>query len=387
MFSNRTGWPLTPNRLITLFDKFKSEGTFVFDLTVSNPTRCGFVYPQEEILKALSLSENMGYAPQAFGSPKARKLVSQDYQKRNISLSEENIVLTSSSSESYSFLFRLLLNPDDHLLLPKPSYPLFEFLGNLNDAAMDFYSLCYQDQWSIDLLSIERAIGPKTKAIVLVHPNNPTGSYLQSEELAAINAFCGKHHLAIICDEVFLDYSLEESKSRCASLAANSKVLTFALGGLSKSLGLPQMKLSWIAVNGPEAQTQEALKRLEIIADTYLSVNTPSQNALGKWFSLKPAIQNSIKERLRENQKVFFDTFPESCSAIPLKVQGGWYGILRVSEEVCEEELAFALLAEAHVFVHPGYFFDFDQGHHLVISFLTEPKIFAQGLKSIYKYL
>lgn len=387
MFSHRTGWSLTPNKLITLFDKIKNEGTSILDLTVSNPTRCGFVYPQKEILEAFLSFENMAYAPEAFGSLKARALIAQDYQQKNIHIVKENIVLTSSSSESYSFLFRLLLNSDDHLLLPKPSYPLFEFLGNLNDVEMDFYSLCYQDRWSIDISSIENAIGPNTRALVLVHPNNPTGSYIQKEELAAINALCVKHHLAIICDEVFLDYSLEEDESRSSSLAANNEVLTFALGGLSKGLGLPQMKLSWIVINGPQAQTQEALKRLEIIADTYLSVNTPSQNALEKWVSLKPIIQNPIKDRLSENQKVFFEIFSKACSAKPLKAQGGWYGILRLNEKICEEQLALKLLQEDHVFVHPGYFFDFDKGHHLVFSLLTDPKVFLEGLKRIQKHL
>ncbi len=388
MFSRRTGWSLEKNPLISFLDDLKKQNHKILDLTESNPTKCNLFYPKGQILKAFDTSDNIIYQPSSFGGLGARNALVTSYQESGFLVSSEKIVLTSSTSEAYAFLFRLLLNPKEHILLPSPSYPLFEFLANLNDVEIDFYPLSYNKIWQIDIASLERMICSETKAIVLVNPNNPTGSFVKKSEIEAINRICKQHHLAIICDEVFSDYLLQMNEENVRSLCENNDVLTFVLGGLSKSLGMPQMKLSWILASGPKEQTQEALNRLEIIADTYLSVNTPSQNALQEWLFLKEEIQGNIKKRLIQNKNTIqriFQPYHNFCEVLDL--EGGWYIVLHLNRKIEEESFALNLLKDKNVFVHPGYFFDFNEEPYLVVSLLTDPKALELGAQKILESL
>ena len=352
------------------------------DLTQSNPTACGFKYPPE-ILKALNNPDNLRYNPQAKGMLTAREVVVGYYARKGISLSAEQVILTASTSEAYSFLFRLLADYNERVLFPCPSYPLFEFLVNLNDLKMDYYRLQFEGNWRIDLKDLNGGFFKDTRAIVVVNPNNPTGTYIEPGELNHLNQLCEKHNAAIISDEVFLDYAFENSKP--LSLSANKEALTFCLGGLSKALGLPQMKLSWIVVNGPSALVEEALKRLEVIADTYLSVSTPVQNALPVWFKFYPKIHEMILSRVRKNWLSVKKILSGNSTIQYLNAQAGWYAVLKISTRKSEEAWVMELLEKDHVCVHPGYFFDFPQEAFLILSLLPEEKIFAEGLRRIVK--
>jgi len=369
-FSKRTDWDQQSNPLSRLLDELKSKRIAITDLTESNPTRCGFDYPPA-ILKALCDPKNMQYEPDSRGMLSARQEVG-----RFCGFDPQRIVLTASTSESYSFLLRLLLDAGDKVLVPRPSYPLFQFLLELNDAHFEHYPLVYDGQWRIDFAALEKLIDKRTKAIILVNPNNPTGSYLKADELKRLNAVCRKHGLAIISDEVFFDYRLGEGPF--VSLKDNAEVLTFVMGGLSKSLGLPQMKLGWILASGPKTLVREALGRLEIIADTFLSVNTPVQNALSAWFSCAEQMRGQIMERVRDNL-AFLD-----CSGIKtLAVEGGWYAVVPIGDKD-EEEFVLEALRRHHILAHPGFFFDFDTPGHLVLSLLPRGEQFAK-INAIFK--
>lgn len=382
MFSCRTHWPSEKNPLMLCLEELKARREKIFDLTESNPTQAGFSYPARPILKALADRKNLSYAPESFGLLTARKAVCAMYAQDGVMLDPAQVVLTVSSSEAYSFLFRLLLDVDDEVLFPSPSYPLFDFLAQLNDVKMHSYPLQYENGWKINEKDFLQAVTKKTKVVTLVSPNNPTGCFVKENELRFINEACRKNDLTIICDEVFFDYIFDEKKATARSLAANQDVLTFTLGGLSKSLGLPQMKLSWIIVNGPKEKVSEALERLEIIADTYLSVNTPVQNALPQWLKIKNKIQKEIKGRIAKNKKIL-GAFASKAPLKLLATDGGWYGILPLPEGTDEESWVLELLEKHHVFVHPGYFFDFNSGAHIIVSFLTPEDIFREGLKRI----
>lgn len=383
-FAKRTDWALTSNRIAQALSKLRSANVDVIDLTESNPTRCGFDYPAEEILKPLAAKVNLRYEPQPQGHPEVRAVIAHYYQTKGFEVPAENIFLTASTSEAYSYLFRLLVNPQERILFPQPSYPLFQFLGDLNDVRLDFYPFVYQKEWRIDSKNLKKLIRSDTKAIVLVNPNNPTGSFIKKDEQDMLNALCQQKNIPIICDEVFWDFAFDKSKHR-TSFAGNKHVLTFTLGGLSKTLALPQMKLSWIILSGPPGAAALARERLEMIADTYLSVNTPVQNALERWFSLREQIQGQIKERLQDNLDFLVQEIsPASCSL--LAPEGGWYAVLKIPGPKGEEELVLKLLREDHVFVHPGYFFDFpEEETHLVLSLLPLSVIFQKGVRRILK--
>lgn len=372
MFSKRTQWDQALNDLHQTLEVLRSSGADVIDATESNPTRCGFVYPTPW-LSALASPENLTYDPQAAGLASTRAAVG-----KFCDFDPTKILLTASTSESYSFLFRLLLDPDDHVLIPAPSYPLFQFLLELNDATYDYYPLKYDGTWTIDFDVLENLVGPRTKAIVLVNPNNPTGSYLKEEELFLLNMFCKKHHLAIISDEVFMDYRLQEGNF--VSLKNNVDVLTFVLSGLSKTLALPQMKLGWILTSGPEAHVKEALMRLEIIADTYLSVNTPVQHAAEMWLGQAALIQDQIKDRVRVNLATI-----KASGLNVLDVEGGWYAIIAMPN-VQEETLVLDLLKQHQILVHPGFFFDFPESGYVVVSLLPSVVHFDKMVKILRSY-
>lgn len=355
-FARRTNWQQQSNALHNANEELRKQGIDILDLTASNPTSCGFLYP-EGLLAALNTSENLHYQPDACGLDPARKAVSHYYARQEFNLSASNIVLTASTSEAYSFLMRLLVNPGEKVLIPRPSYPLFQFLLEINDVNFEYYPLQYDGmRWCLDLQAIERMSCDKTRAIILVNPNNPTGSYISPAELNSLNVICHKHRMSIISDEVFFEYPLYPSDT--ASCVGNLGVLTFVLGGLSKTLGLPQMKCAWILASGPQEILQESLARLEIIADTYLSVNTPVQNALGVWLDHAPEVQGQIIARVKENWQwlmVQLDKEVNLVSLLPL--QGGWYATLRIPAVKSEEEWVLEFLREDHVSVYPGYFF------------------------------
>jgi len=387
MFSQRTNWFFDTNPLIARLKAIRDQGEKILDLTESNPTACGFKYPKEKILTALANSKNMSYEPSPRGSLASREAIVSHYQKRGLKVNAEQVFFTASTSEAYAFLFRLLLNPDERILVPRPSYPLFEFLAQLNDVEMDYYSLVYDGKWSIDFKALKQAVTSQHKAILLVNPNNPTGSYIKEEELKELNHICYRHNLALICDEVFSDYRFDQDKKIVPGLAGNSPVLTFSLGGASKSLGLPQMKIGWVIGSGPEELVKPALERMEIILDTYLSVNTPVINSLPSWLKLQSSIQQEISGHLLENR----DYLRKKSSSIPscqcLHVEGGWYAILKLPAVKNEEAWTFEFLEKDRVFVHPGYFFDFEEESFIVLSLLVSPKVFQEGVARILSRL
>ena len=384
-FAHRTGWDLSSNPLMTQVSALKKNKTSFFDLTESNPTHdVLFQASQEDILCCLNNKNNAQYTPSSQGMLAAREAVSRYYKIKNINVSPEQIFLTANTSEAYSFVFRLLANPDDVILFPRPSYPLFSFLGDLNDLKIRTYPLVYQKRWRLVTQTFKEQIDPAVKAMVLVNPNNPTGSFIQPDELIAINQICRQASMAIISDEVFGDYVLGDGKDQ-VSLINNPDVLTFVFGGLSKALGLPQMKLSWIIISGPQQAAKEARARLEIIADTYLSVNTPVQNALSQWLAIADKMQGPIQARVRANWHFLRDVCQKSERYQLLDSDGGWYAVLKVPLIGCEEQWVIDCLEQERVFVHPGYFFDFDQDGHLVLSLLTAPDVFQEGTRRLIK--
>ena len=300
MFSQRTNWKLTPNKYTQALEEMRSTGTPIIDLTVSNPTLCGFQYDAQTILAAFQNPRALTYEPEAKGLLAAREEVARYYKEdHRITIDPEALLLTTSTSEAYSYVFRLLCNPHDEILVPKPSYPLFDFLGDLQDVSLIPYSLEYAHGWFVDFHSMIRSLTPRTRAVLLVHPNNPTGSYVHAEEVQRLNELCRERSMVLIVDEVFLDFGFADHARN--SFVANQDSLTFTLSGLSKIAALPQMKVAWVATTGPEALKKPAMDRLEIIADTYLSLNSPTQWAFPALFEQRRSLQPQIRERLLQN--------------------------------------------------------------------------------------
>lgn len=378
-FSTRTDWDLNLNELAQLINERKSQGLEILDLTESNPTRCGFEYPTEAITKALTQPENFIYNPSPKGQIHAREAVVSYYLEQGVVLDPEQIFLTSSTSEAYSLIFRLLCNPGDSVWVPSPSYPLFGFLADLNDIELQSYELMADQNWKIDFSSLEKIITNTTKAILLVNPNNPTSSYIQQEEMEKLIRLSQEKEWALISDEVFFDYSFASLKK--ISLIKTNTVLTFTLNGLSKILGLPQMKLGWMVVNGPENLKKEAIERLEVIADTYLSVNTPIQNALPQILPLRNQIQDQIKNRVQLNFRFLKEILSTHSQIEVLNMDGGWYAILKIQECDNEDEWTLQLLKEKGVLIHPGHFYNFLESGYFVISLLTPCQFFEEGIK------
>jgi aspartate/methionine/tyrosine aminotransferase len=327
------------------------------------------------------------YEPHPKGHLQTRKAITAYYRKKGIHLDPESIFLTSSTSEAYSFIFRLITNPEDSILVPQPSYPLFNFLADLNDVKVATYPLIYENGWHIDLESLQSSIKKNARAIVVVNPNNPTGSYVSTEELHAIIALAKENNLILISDEVFFDYTLVNHSKKIQNFAGISAVLTFTLNGLSKMLGLPQMKLAWIAVNGPSTLLNETLARLEVITDTYLSVNAPIQIGLPRIMRYREKIQQQIKKRLSENLNFFKNKLENFPFLECFEVQAGWYVILKVPRIKSDEEWALELLEKEGVWIHPGHFYNFNEDGYLVISLLTLPEVFHQGIEKIFSYI
>ena len=384
-FARRTHWCQETNALNKILEDLEARHIPVIDLTASNPTACAFTYPPG-MLTALSSTENLHYKPDACGMSSARGALVNYYARQRVELSLKDIILTASTSEAYSFLMRLLVNPGEKVLIPRPSYPLFQFLLEINDVEFDYYPLMYDGAWHLDCQALERIVDAKTRAIILVNPNNPTGSYISRAELNFLNELAHKHAISLISDEVFFDYAWGEGDF--VSCLGNQKVLTFTLGGLSKTLGLPQMKCSWILASGPQGLLQDALERLEIIADTYLSVNTPAQNALGAWLDYVPDIQRQIMARVKENKQWLLTHLNHiTPSTSLLSLQGGWYAILRIPAVKSEEEWVLEFLQEDHVLVYPGYFFDMTEEAYIVLSLIPPTASFREGVGRIMRRL
>jgi len=352
----------------------------VLDLTESNPTRVGLAYPQAEILGALADTRALRYHPSPRGLDSAREAVAGYYGDRGTPVERGRILLTASTSEAYAYLFKLLANPGDEILAPRPSYPLFEFLAGLESVNIRQYPLRYDGVWHVDFEALEQAITPRTRGIVVVNPNNPTGSFLKRAELDVLDSLAADRGLAILSDEVFRDYGFGEEADRVSTLAGERKALTFCMSGLSKIAGLPQMKLGWIALNGPDRE--QAMDALELIADTYLSVSTPVQVALPRLLELSGSILNEIRERTASNLARLRQAIHGSAATL-LRTEGGWYAVLQVPRTRTEEEWTLMLLDESNVLVQPGFFFDFETEAYLVLSLLPEPATFAEGVSRL----
>ncbi|PYT80220.1 MAG: pyridoxal phosphate-dependent aminotransferase [Acidobacteria bacterium] len=377
MFADRTKWDLTPNRLSEALAQHRAAGKPLVDLTMSNPTECGFAYDERAILDALRNSQALKYEPTPRGLVSARQAVCEYYAKRGTAVGVDDIILTTSTSEAYSYVFRLLCNPGDEILTPAPSYPLFDFLADIQDVKLVRYPLVYDHGWQIDFHALEQAITPRTRGVIVVHPNNPTGHFTKRAEAEELNAICAARQLALIADEVFLDFFL--STEPPSSYAGNQGALTFTTSGLSKICGLPQMKAAWLATSGPQVMKKEALARLEVIADTFLSMNAPVQLALPSFLSQRRAFQEQLMARVGRNLAELDRQLASQKVCSRLEMEGGWYAVLRVPATRPDEELALALLKEKGVYVHPGHFFDFPRDGFLVVSLITKERDLFEG--------
>jgi aspartate/methionine/tyrosine aminotransferase len=386
MFSARTRWDRTVNRLSTLVSAKRTQGARVFDLTETNPTRVGLPRPAD-LLGPLSDPAGLSYEPNPQGLKAAREAVCADWARRGVAVAPERVFLTASTSEAYAFVFKLLCDPGDDVLVPRPSYPLFEYIAGLESVAVRPYPLVYLDGWHIERDALERTIGARTRAVVVVSPNNPTGSFLKTDEAVWLQELAAARGLAIVSDEVFADYPGGEDHDRAPSLAADGPALAFALGGLSKSCGLPQLKLAWLAVSGPRRLREEALGRLDVIADTYLSVSTPVQLLAPTLLARAPELRAPIAARVAANRRALQNRLERGAPASLLRSEGGWSAVLRIPATMPEEHRVIALLAEHDVLAHPGYFFDFPHEAHLVLSLLPAEEDFAEGVDRIVRVL
>jgi aspartate/methionine/tyrosine aminotransferase len=352
MFSARTRWNLSANRLAAVLEAKRRGGVRVLDLTESNPTRAGLAAPAD-LLANLSRPASLLYEPAPFGLRGAREAVAADHLRRGGKVDPDRILLTASTSEAYAFLFKLLCDPGDEVLVPRPGYPLFEYLASLESVRVSPYAFDHDGQWHLSASALD--------------------------ELLALEAFCAEHGLAMISDEVFADYAFAGDPRRASSVARDGPALAFSLGGLSKSCALPQLKLAWCAVTGPEALRREAWSRLEVVADTYLSVSTPVQHAAPALLARREELQAPVRARLAANLAALRARLAGDSPASLLEPEGGWYAVLRIPATLPEEERVLRLLEDHDVLVHPGYFFDFPREAYLVLSLLPEPAVFAEG--------
>lgn len=382
MFSTRLSFDLAPNRLTAALVRLRQARVSIDDLTESNPTRVGLAYPAR-LLDPLGGREGLEYDPQPFGLKSAREAVAADFRRRGTHVPRDRVVLTASTSEAYSLLFKLLCDPGDEVLVPVPSYPLFEFLAGLDAVAPRPYRLEHHGSWSVDIDGIRRATTERTRAVVVVSPNNPTGSYLKRAELDELAEHCRERNLALIGDEVFAEYVLDADLPRTASVLGQQQALAFSLGGLSKGLGLPQLKLGWIAATGPDDLVRPSLERLELICDTYLSVATPVQLALPALLGDGVIVRAQIRDRIARNHQALVAAAARCPSMTVLPAEGGWYAVLQVPAMQSEESLVLQILEKEHVLVHPGYFFDFPREAFLIVSLLPRPDVFDRAVHRV----
>jgi alanine-synthesizing transaminase len=378
MISSRLPKSLELNAVARAIGAKRSSGASILDLTETNPTTAGFTYPKE-LLEPLANPRALEYDPQPLGLWPARAAVAADFRRRGIVISADRVALTSSTSEAYALLFKLLCDAGDAVLVPRPSYPLFEHLTQLESVTAIPYALEYHGSWRIDVESLARAATDRVRAILVVSPNNPTGSFLHRHDLDAVSNLAASRGWAIIGDEVFADYPLDPAPD-ATNVLAGAEVLTFSLGGLSKSAGLPQLKLGWVGLGGPSAEVDEALAAFEVIADTYLSVSTPVQAAAADLIAQGTAIRAQILARLRRNLESLRKLAAAHPSVSVLRVEGGWSAVIQVPQLRSEEALVLELLDMDDVLVHPGYFFDFDREAFVVVSLIVEPASFDRAI-------
>jgi aspartate/methionine/tyrosine aminotransferase len=382
-FSSRSTFDLSPNPLATALAAARVGPLPVFDLTESNPTRAGIPYDAGALARALSSGENLRYEPAPFGHPAARGAVARELARSGVDVDASRLVLTASTSEAYAFLFKLLCDEGDEVLVPRPSYPLFEHLARLESVRAKLYSTSYDGAWHIDVDSLRRAVSPRTRAIMTVSPNNPTGSFLKRAELDAIASI----GLPIVSDEVFASYPLRTDAARATTvLEAAAAPLVFSLGGLSKLAALPQMKLAWTAVGGDGAHVSAALARLEVIADAFLSVGTPVQNAAALLFDAARPAADAIRSRTAANL-AWLSAACAGSAVTRLDVEGGWYATLQLPNTRSEDDWTLGLVADERVYVHPGHFFDFEREPFVVLSLLTAEPIFREGTTRLLRYV
>lgn len=383
MISSRLPKSLEPNAVARAIAAKRRAGTAIVDLTGTNPTAAGFTYAKE-LLEPLANPRALEYEPQPLGLWPARASVAADFRRRGIVISADRVALTSSTSEAYALLFKLLYDAGDAVLVPHPSYPLFEHLTQLEAVTAIPYLLEYHGSWRIDIDSIVQAATDRVRAILIVSPNNPTGSFLHRDDLAQISAIAAAKGWAIIGDEVFADYQLAAAPD-AANVLSGADVLTFSLGGLSKSAGLPQLKLGWIGVGGPQVQVDQALGAYAIIADTYLSVSTPVQAAAAELIERGAEVRAQILARVRRN----LESLRKLAGGVPavdvLRVEGGWSAVVQVPQLRSEEALVLELLEKDNILVHPGYFFDFAREAYLILSLLIDPARFDAAIPRVLK--
>jgi aspartate/methionine/tyrosine aminotransferase len=359
----------------------RAEGVQLCDLTASNPTHCGFAYDAASLLAPLNNPAALHYEPNPKGLGSAREAVSLYYRDHGATVDPEQILLTASTSEAYSFLFRLLCDPGDEVLIGQPGYPLFDFLARLDDVRLVPYELFYDHGWHLDLEALRRSVTPRSRAVVIVHPNNPTGHFTRQADRTALEALCREHALALIIDEVFLDYALPGHAVESFATGSHP-VPVFVLSGLSKVAALPQMKAAWIACFAPA----EALQRLEVISDTFLSLSAPIQCALPAWLAGRAAPQQQIRQRLQANLATLDAILGRQILVTRLEVEAGWYAVLRVPGLQPEEQTTLELLLHRGVVVHPGGFYGFSGQGWLVVSLLPPELDFRKGIEAIVEY-
>jgi aspartate/methionine/tyrosine aminotransferase len=383
-FSSRTGWDVAESSYAAAVREARASGRRVYDLTVSNPTRCGFSYDAEALLLPLADVRALVYDPEPRGIRAAREAVAGYYAGHWAAVSSDDLILTTSTSEGYSFLFRLLCDAGDEVLAPQPSYPLFDFLAMLDDVRLRPYPLFYDHGWWIDFDRLEAAIGPRTRALLVVHPNNPTGHWTGLNERERLEELCARHGLALIVDEVFLDYPLDAAGSLPHSFARGPHpVLTFVLSGLSKICGLPQMKTAWLLALGPEGVKADALARLEIVADTFLSMNAPVQLAMPAWLAGRGAVQAEILTRARKNLAALERMAAGGGGGLQvLRVDAGWSAVLSLAGCVGERECAERLVCERGVVVHPGEFYGMAEAQRVVVSLIVPSAELEEGMRA-----
>ncbi len=384
MFSSRVPRQRRANAFSQALSAARAAGRELIDLTTSNPTRSGITYPAR-LFAQLSSPEVADYRPEPFGMRSAREAVAADYARRQLCTSWDRIVLTASTSEAYSVLFKLLCAPEgDQVLVPAPSYPLFDHLTALDGVGAAQYALHYDGRWWVDFDTLDAAWGPRTRAVLAVSPNNPTGSIVSGEEWQAITERCAARNAALIVDEVFADYPLSPAVAAVSAPSAGTPAcLSFRLGGLSKSAALPQLKLGWIAVDGPARLMDEALERLELICDTYLSVSTPVQVAAPDVIAVGAGPRAQVLERVRSNYRTLRELAPRHASVGVLNTDAGWSAVIRVAARASEEEITLDLLERDGVIVYPGFFFDFPREAFLVVSLLPESPQFHEGIRRV----
>lgn len=382
-FSTRIPARLDANALALALAARRGAGSPIIDLTESNPTRAGFAYPPD-LLHPLGDARGLSYRPDALGLLRAREAVSEDFARRGIAMPPERLALTASTSEAYSLLFKLLCDPGDGVLVPQPSYPLFEHLTRLDAVRAVPYRLEYHGRWIVDLASVEAAIDARTRVLLLVNPNNPTGNYVSADDLDRISELCASRGIAVISDEVFADYDLQaDTHVARGRLTSRADVLGFSLGGLSKSIGLPQAKLGWIGVSGPAAAVAETMPRLELACDTYLSVSTPVQLAAPALLRRGADVRHQIQARVRQNLARCLALVTAYPACTLLHAEGGWYAVVRVPTVMPEEALMLRLLDEHGVLAHAGYFFDFAHESYLIVSLLPPEPVFEAGVSRV----